>query len=449
MKSSNWNIDSWKEFPVAQQPTYPDPAAYEAVLEELRRQPPLVFAGEVRQLKAGLARVSRGEAFLLQGGDCAEEFNQYHGKNIRQKLRILLQMSVVLVYGTLKPIVKVGRIAGQYAKPRSKPTEMVNGVELPSFRGDSVNRLEATLESRTPDPSRMLRAFHQSASTLNLLRAFTHGGYADLSMVSAWNQDFVKSSHLWNDYEEISNAIHRNLKFIEACGIDSKRFPQLHQVDLFTSHEGLLLGYEAALSRVDSLTQQWYNVGAHMLWVGDRTRQLDGAHIEYFRGIKNPVGMKVGPSLDGEELIKLIEKLNPKNEEGRLVLISRFGADRIEQQLPPMVRKVKESGYHVVWACDPMHGNTYTSDSGYKTRHFTHILSELKSFFAVHKAEGTIPGGVHFELTGEHVTECIGGSEDIKDKDLTNAYETACDPRLNAKQSLEMAFLIAKMLKDE
>ncbi len=444
---SEWQIDSWKEFEAAQQPDYPDQEHYESVISELKMQPPLVFAGEVRKLKTQLAMASRGEAFLLQGGDCAEEFNQYHGKNIREKLRILLQMAIVLTHGTLRPVVKVGRIAGQYAKPRSKPTEMVNGVEMPSFRGDMVNKFEPTIEARTPNPDRMLRAYHQSASTLNLLRAFTHGGYADLSMISAWNAEFVKNSPLGLHYEQMADDIQRNMAFIKACGIDSERFPQLHQVDLFTSHEGLLLGYESGLSRIDSLTEEWYNVGAHMIWIGDRTRQLDGAHVEYMRGIKNPVGIKVGPSTKVDILLKLIETLNPENEEGRLVLITRFGESKIEELFPPILRAVTKAGRSVVWASDPMHGNTFTSDSGYKTRRFEDILTELTRFFDIHGAEGTIPGGVHFELTGHNVTECIGGAEEIKDQDLKHCYETACDPRLNAKQSLEMAFLISKMIK--
>ena len=441
-----WHPDSWKDFPAQQLPEYPDQRAYEEVIAELRQQPPLVFAGEVRDLKERLALVARGEAFLLQGGDCAEEFSQNHGKNIREKLRILLQMAIVLVHGTLKPIVKVGRIAGQYAKPRSKPYEVVGGVEMHSYKGDMINRLEANVEARLPDPMRMLRAYHQSASTLNLLRAFTHGGYADLSLVSAWYQEFVRNSPLGVHYQEMADAIHRNLEFIKACGIDSSRFPQLHQVDLFTSHEGLLLGYESALTRVDSLTQEWYNVGAHMVWIGDRTRQLDGAHVEYMRGIRNPIGMKVGPTCDVDSLCRLIDALNPTNEEGRLVLIARFGADKIDKLYPPILRHVTEKGYNVVWSTDPMHGNTFKSDSGYKTRHFEDILTELTHFFEIHKAEGTIPGGVHFELTGDNVTECIGGAEDIKDHELVHCYETACDPRLNAKQSLEVAFQIAKMI---
>jgi len=441
-----WHPDSWKEFPAQQLPEYPDEQAYEAVIAELRQQPPLVFAGEVRDLKERLAKVARGEAFLLQGGDCAEEFSQNHGKNIREKLRILLQMAIVLVHGTLKPIVKVGRIAGQYAKPRSKPMEIVDGVEMHSYKGDMINRLEPTVEARIPDPNRMLRAYHQSASTLNLLRAFTHGGYADLSMVSAWNQEFVRTSPLGVHYQEMADAIQRNLEFIKACGIDSARFPQLHQVDLFTSHEGLLLGYESALTRVDSLTNEWYNCGAHLVWIGDRTRQLDGAHLEYMRGIRNPIGLKVGPTSDPDTLSKVLEKLNPTNEEGKIVLITRFGADKIDKLFPPILRHVTDRGFNVVWSTDPMHGNTYKSESGLKTRHFEKILHELTQFFQIHKAEGTVPGGVHFELTGDNVTECIGGAEDIKDHELVHAYETACDPRLNAKQSLEVAFKITQMI---
>ncbi len=441
-----WDIDSWKKFEVKQQPNYPDQVALEAVLEELRRQPPLVFAGEVRELKRVLGMVGRGEAFLLQGGDCAETFHQLHGKKIREKLRILLQMAIVLTHGALKPIVKVGRIAGQYAKPRSSDTEMVNGVELPSFRGDSVNGFEPTLEARTPDPNRMLRAYYQSASTINLLRAFTHGGYADLSMVNAWNQDYLKTSALGRHYQETANAIHRHLEFMKACGIDSQRFPQLHQIDLYTSHEALLLGYESALSRIDSLTNDWYNVGAHMIWIGERTRDLDGAHVEYMRGIRNPIGIKIGPTCSPDMLMDLIDRLNPVNEEGRLVLITRMGANKIREILPNLVRTVKQEGRSLIWSCDPMHGNTYKANSGVKTRHFEEILNELTGFFEVHRAEGTIPGGVHFELTGDNVTECIGGAEDIRDEELTDYYETACDPRLNAKQSLEMAFKIAELL---
>ena len=445
--TQEWTRDSWTQFDAKQQPDYPDPVGFDHVLAELRNQPPLVFSGEVRDLQDKLACAGRGEMFLLQGGDCAEEFNLNHAKNIREKLRILLQMAIILTHGALKPVVKVGRIAGQYAKPRSKPTEMVNGEELPSYRGDSVNGLSPNLATRTPDPQRLLRAYHQSASTLNLLRAFTHGGYADLSMVNAWNLDFVKNSALADDYEKVAIDIHNTLRFIKACGIDSSRFSQLHQVDLYTSHEALLLGYETALTRRDSITDEWYNVGAHMVWIGDRTRQLDGAHVEYMRGIKNPIGLKVGPSISEDELARLIEKLNPTNTEGRLVLIARFGKDLVGKRLPTLVRMVRDEGFKVVWSCDPMHGNTYKAESGFKTRNFSHILRELELFFKIHKAEGTIPGGVHFELTGNDVTECIGGAENIKDEELVHSYLTACDPRLNAKQSLEMAFRIAEMLR--
>ncbi|CAM2068344.1 3-deoxy-7-phosphoheptulonate synthase class II [Sulfidibacter corallicola] len=445
----DWHLDSWRDFAAAQQPEYPDPKEVEAVLAELRQQPPLVFAGECRKLKAKLARVAAGEAFLLQGGDCAEQFSQNHAKIIREKLRILLQMAVVLTYGSLKPVVKVGRIAGQYAKPRSSPTERIGGVEMASYKGDSVNSFEPTPQERMPDPNRLLRAYHQSASTLNLLRAFTHGGYADLNMVNAWNLQFVKNSPLGLDYEDLATEIHRTLKFIEACGIDSRRFPQLNQVDLYTSHEGLLLGYESALTRCDSLTGDWYNVGAHMVWIGDRTRQLDGAHVEYFRGINNPIGLKVGPTTDGPTLVELIKVLNPENEAGRLVLITRFGAAKIEELLPPLIRVVKDNGFQVVWCCDPMHGNTYKADTGHKTRHFSDILQELTLFFAIHRQEGTVPGGVHFELTGANVTECLGGAADLKEEHLAESYETACDPRLNAAQSLEMAFKIAHMLRQD
>ncbi|CAM2009013.1 class II 3-deoxy-7-phosphoheptulonate synthase [Acanthopleuribacter pedis] len=447
--SNQWHLDSWRDFPAAQQPEYPDLKEVEQVLAELRQQPPLVFAGECRKLKKKLADVAVGKAFLLQGGDCAEQFSQNHAKIIREKLRIILQMAVVLTYGSLKPVVKVGRIAGQYAKPRSKPMERVNGVEMASYKGDSINSVEADFDARVPDPQRMLRAYHQSASTLNLLRAFTHGGYADLNMVNAWNLQFVKNSPLGQHYEDLATEIHRTLKFIEACGIDSRRFPQLNQVDLYTSHEGLVLGFEAALTRCDSLTQNWYNVGAHMVWIGDRTRQLDGAHVEYFRGINNPIGMKVGPSCSADELMKLIDALNPNNEAGRLVLITRFGASKIERMLPKLIRKVKENGRKVVWTCDPMHGNTFNADTGHKTRRFSDILQELTLFFKLHRAEGTVPGGVHFELTGDNVTECLGGVEDLKEEHLANAYETACDPRLNAAQSLEMAFKIAEMLRED
>ena len=446
---NKWRVNSWKNFPAAQQPEYPDKELLEIAVNDLKQQPPLVFAGEVRSLKKHLADACRGEAFILQGGDCAEEFRMAGANAIRDKLKILLQMSVALTFGTLKPVVKIGRIAGQYAKPRSRSTEFIDGVEVPMYRGDAVNKLGPTLEDRIPDPNRLLRAYYQSASTINLLRAFTHGGFADLSRVNAWNIDFVKHSRSGHEYQQIGNEISRALRFMKACGVESEVLTQLHQVDLYTSHEALLLDYESALTREDSFTHDWYNCSAHMLWVGDRTRQLDGAHLEYLSGIENPIGIKLGPSLKPEELPELAFKLNPNNEQGKLVFITRFGCEKIEKCLPALIRKAEEEGIQTIWSCDPMHGNTFMSPTGYKTRHFDHILKELTQFFEIHKAEGSIPGGVHFELTGENVTECLGGADNIRDEELGGSYETACDPRLNAQQSLEMAFIISKMLQED
>lgn len=447
MTQEAWAIDSWKQLKAEQQPEWPDATLHRTVLEEIRNQPPLVFAGEVRDLKRQLAQAASGEAFLLQAGDCAEEFQGAHGRNIREKLKILLQMSVVLTYGSLSPVVKLGRIAGQYSKPRSKPTEDINGQTLPSYRGDSVNANTPTIQARRPDSNRLLRAYHQSAATLNLLRAFTHGGFADLGRVHSWNLDFVRNSPLGHKYEAMAEEITRALAFMRACGIDSARFPQLHQVDLYTSHEALLLDYEAALSRVDSLTGDWYNCSAHFLWIGERTRQVEGAHVEYFRGIRNPIGVKVGPSCDPDTLLALADRLDPGHEPGRLTFITRFGAERIAACLPPLLRACVREGRQVLWSCDPMHGNTFTTANGYKTRHFEKILEELDSFFAIHFAEGSHPGGVHLELTGDHVTECLGGVEDITDEELPYRYNTACDPRLNAKQGLELALHICDILK--
>jgi len=443
-----WNVDSWKNYNAAQQPAWPDREILERAVQDLKSQPPLVFAGEVRSLKQSLADVCEGKAFLLQGGDCAEEFRASGATPIQQKLRILLQMSVALTFGALKPVVKIGRIAGQYAKPRSRTHETVDGKEIPMYRGDAVNKIEPTLEARTPDPERMVRAYYQSASTINLLRAFTHGGFADLSRVNAWNVDFVKNSKLGHEYEQIAHEITRALSFMKACGLESNHLTQLHQVDLYTSHEALLLDYEGALTRKDSFTGGWYNCSAHMLWVGDRTRQLDGAHIEYLTGIENPVGVKLGPSFSPDELAPLVNELNPRNEPGKLMLITRFGADKVEDHLGDLIHRVKKEGFEVVWSCDPMHGNTFMSPTGYKTRHFDQILSELKGFFSIHKSQGTVPGGIHFELTGENVTECVGGADNIQYEELAGSYHTACDPRLNAKQSLQMAFIISKMLKE-
>lgn len=443
-----WDVYSWKKYHAAQQPEWPDEASLELAIQDLRQQPPLVFAGEVRSLKRQLAEACEGNVFVLQGGDCAEEFKTSGADPIKQKLKIILQMSVALTFGTLKPVLKIGRIAGQYAKPRSRPTETVNGVELPIYRGDAVNKIEPTLQARTPDPKRMLRAYQQSASTINLLRAFTHGGFADLRRVNAWNVDFVKNSKLGHEYQQIADEITRALSFMKAFGLESKHYKQLYQVDLFTSHEALLLEYESALTRQDSLTGDWYNCSAHMLWVGDRTRQLDGAHVEYLSGIKNPVGVKLGPSFNPDELAPLINELNPHNEPGKIMLITRFGANKIRDLLPALIHRVKKGGFEVVWSCDPMHGNTFMSPTGYKTRHFNQILKELKEFFSIHRQENTIPGGIHFEFTGDNVTECVGGSDNIQYDELAKGYLTACDPRLNATQSLEMAFIISKMLQE-
>jgi 3-deoxy-7-phosphoheptulonate synthase len=443
-----WFPQSYLQFPAQQQPVWPDPTAYDEALATLRKQPPLVFAGEVRQLKQLLAEVGQGKAFLLQGGDCAEEFDRSGAKDIREKLKILLQMAVVLTFGLKKPVVKLGRIAGQFAKPRSKDTETIDGVTMSAYRGDAVNQSKPTPEARTPDPQRMIRAYFQSAATLNLLRAFTHGGFADLRRVHSWNVDFLDGSPLGEEYRMIAREITSALDFMESCGLSSAQLAQLHQVDLFTSHEALLLGYEEALTRTDSITGQWYNCSAHLLWIGDRTRQLEGAHLEFLRGVENPIGIKLGPGFSPVELPRLIENLNPKNEEGKILLITRFGAEGISEHLPPLLDLVNSQEYQVVWSCDPMHGNTYLTPNGFKTRHFNDILKELTEFFRLHEAFGTIPGGIHFELTGEWVTECLGGADNIETTELSRSYETACDPRLNARQSLEIAFIITKMLKE-
>ena len=444
-----WTPDSWREFPILQQPDWPDAAALGAVEETLKGYPPLVFAGEARRLKAQLGEVAEGRAFLLQGGDCAESFAEFTADNIRDTFRVMLQMAVVLTYGANRPVVKVGRMAGQFVKPRSGDTETVDGVTLPSYRGDMVNAIEFTPEARTPDADRMLRGYAQSASTLNLLRAFAQGGYADLHQVHRWNLGFVTRSPLGERYREIADRIGDALDFMAACGITSENSPQLATTDFYTSHEALLLPYERALTRVDSTTGEWYDCSAHMLWVGDRTRQIDGAHVEFLRGIGNPIGMKVGPTLEADEMIRLIDVLNPENEPGRLTLISRMGADNVETKLTPLVRRIQGEGRSVVWACDPMHGNTVKSSTGYKTRAVDRILAEVRGFFAVHQAEGSYAGGVHFEMTGQDVTECIGGAQEITEHSLSDRYHTHCDPRLNASQALELAFLIAESLKKE
>lgn len=445
--TQDWSIDGWRARPVEQQPDYPDAMALAQVETRLRTYPPLVFAGEARNLKRALADVSAGKAFLLQGGDCAESFAEFHPDNIRDTFRVLLQMSVVLAFGGSLPVVKVGRIAGQFAKPRSASTEEQGGVSLPSYRGDIVNGIEFDEKARVADPARLLQAYAQSASTLNLIRAFSHGGYSALRRVHGWNLGFVADSPQGERYRALANRITESLDFMEACGLTAETTPVLRETDFYTSHEALLLGYEQALTRIDSTSGDWYDTSAHFLWIGDRTRQLDGAHVEFLRGIGNPIGIKAGPSLDTDEALRLIERLNPENEPGRLTIICRMGADKVGDRLPPLVRRVDAAGMNVVWSCDPMHANTIKSSTGYKTRRFDMILSEVRDFFAVHDAEGTYAGGVHFEMTGRDVTECLGGAQEITEEGLADRYHTHCDPRLNASQSLELAFLLADMLK--
>ncbi len=444
--TKNWSKSSWHDYPVLQQPNWPDEATLNEVLQSISRLPPLVFAGEIRDLKASLARAVHGEAFLLQGGDCSEEFNRCTAPNIRDTLKILLQMAVTLTYAGGKPVVKVGRIAGQYAKPRSSDTEMVDGVELPSYRGDMANAVEPDPQARIPDPQRLMQGYNMSAATLNLLRAFTRGGFGALHRVQAWNQEFVKRSPMGRSYERLAKQISQALDFMQTIGIDTEA-PQLKQAQFFTSHEALFLGYEEALTREDSLDGGWYDCSGHMLWIGDRTRQIDGAHIEFLRGVLNPLGMKVGPKHDIDDILRIIERLNPENEAGRMTLIARFGAKGVEKYLPPLIRAINNEGMNVVWSCDPMHANIRKTEGGRKTRSFDDILSELQCFFELHWAEGTVPGGVHFELTGDDVTECTGGAHELSDEQLGQNYLTTCDPRLNAEQSLEMAFRIAEMIR--
>jgi len=447
--AEKWTPSSWRQKPVKQVPDYPRPEAVAEVEARLQRFPPLVFAGEARRLRAVLADVADGHGFLLQGGDCAESFAEFHPNNIRDLFRVLLQMSVVLTYGAACPVVKVGRLAGQFAKPRSADTETVDGVTLPAYRGDSVNGMEFTAEARAADPERLAQSYFQSAATLNLLRAFAQGGYADLHKVHQWNLGFVADSPAGARYQDMANRLDETLAFMAACGLTSETTPQIRETDFFTSHEALLLNYEQAMTRVDSTTGNWYDTSAHMLWVGERTRDLDGAHVEFLRGIGNPVGVKIGPNATPDDLLRLCDRLNPANEPGRLTVITRFGADAVERLLPPFLRAVKREGRVVVWACDPMHGNTVKSTTGFKTRHFDRILAEVLGFFAAHRAEGTHAGGVHFELTGQDVTECVGGAQAITEELLGSRYHTHCDPRLNAKQALELAFLLAEMLKEE
>ena len=447
--NAKWTPETWRNLPVMQVPDYPDAAKLMAVEARLAGFPPLVFAGEARKLKKKLARVSEGKGFLLQGGDCAESFAEHSADNIRDFFRVFLQMAVVLTFGAGVPIVKVGRIAGQFAKPRSSPTETISGIEYPIYRGDIVNEAEATVAGRVPDPERQIMAYRQSAATLNLLRAFAQGGYANLEHVHKWTLGSLKDSPASAQYQELADRITETLNFMRACGITAETAPQLRSTDFFTSHEALLLGYEQAMTRVDSTSGDYYATSGHMLWIGDRTRQPDHAHVEFARGIKNPIGLKCGPSLKPDELIRLIDILNPENEPGRLTLIARFGADNVGKHLPEMIRAVKREGRVVVWSCDPMHGNTIKSTSGYKTRTFDSILKEVRDFMAVHRAEGTHAGGIHVEMTGKDVTECTGGLRALRDEDLNDRYHTFCDPRLNAAQALELAFLVADELKKE
>jgi 3-deoxy-7-phosphoheptulonate synthase len=444
MTVNGWQPGSWREMPIRQVPDYPDAAKLKAMEAKLAGFPPLVFAGEARRLRKALADAGQGRAFILQGGDCAEGFPDFNANTIRDTFRVLLQMAVVLTFGGGLPVVKLGRMAGQFAKPRSSDTETVEGVTLPSYRGDIINGPDFTAEARLPDPARMEFAYMQSAGTLNLLRAFATGGYADLHEVHRWNLDFVSRSPLVDRYRDLASRIDETLRFMGACGMSEA--PQVRETDFYTSHESLLLPYEEALTRVDSTTGDWYACSAHFLWIGDRTRQPDGAHVEFLRGVKNPLGLKVGPTTDASELVKLTEILNPANEPGRLTLISRMGAQKVAEKLPPLLRAIRDAGREVVWICDPMHGNTHTA-GGYKTRSFDAILSEVRGFFDAHQAAGTWPGGVHVEMTGRDVTECIGGAHRLTEADLAANYVTQCDPRLNAEQALELAFLVAEELK--
>ncbi len=445
---STWSPSSWREKPILQQPTYPDKAKLESVLSELRNYPPLVFAGEARSLKEQLSNVAQGKAFLLQGGDCAESFSEFHADNIRDTFKALMQMAVVMTYAGGLPVVKVGRLGGQFAKPRSSDVETLDGVTLNSYRGDIINGIEFTEKARVPDPERMIKAYNQATATQNLLRAFASGGLADLHQVSKWNLDFAHQSEVGAKYEKLAEDIEKSLQFMEACGVTSKTYRTLRETDFFTSHEALLLPYEEAFTRKDSITGDWYNVAAHMVWIGDRTRQLDGAHVEYMKGIKNPIGIKAGPSMEPDDLVRLAQAVNPDNEAGRLNIIVRMGANKVGEHMPQLIRAIEREGLNVVWSCDPMHGNTIKSSNNYKTRPVDDILTEMKQFFQVHKSEGTFGGGVHLEMTGKNVTECIGGSFAVTEEDLSSRYHTHCDPRLNADQSLELAFLIADSLKD-
>ena len=443
-----WTPDSWKKKKALHQPNYIDKKKLDIAIKKMKKLPPLVFAGEVRSLKNELAKCVDGKGFLLQAGDCAESFAEFHPNYIRDTFRVIMQMAVVLSFASGVPVTKVGRLAGQFAKPRSSPIEEKDGVKLPSYLGDMINGIEFNENSRVPDPDRMLQAYNQAASTQNLLRAFAYGGYADLSTIQNWNLDFVKKSKQGSNFKIVADRISECLRFIDACGINNENVRQLSETSFFISHEALLLPYETAFTRVDSTTGDWYDVSAHMVWIGDRTRQLNGAHVEFCKGISNPIGIKVGPTSDKVELLKVIKTLNPKNEKGKIVLIVRMGSKLIDKLLPPILEKIKSANVNVVWSCDPMHANIEKSKSGFKTRNFNNILNEVKSFFKLHKKSGTYAGGIHLEMTGQNVTECIGGLQKISDKDLSSRYHTHCDPRLNASQSLELAFTMANYLKN-
>ena len=444
-----WQPNSWRSFPIQQVPQYPDLDRLNAVEKIISGRPPLVFAGEAQSLRDRLGSVARGEAFLLQGGDCAESFAEFSANNIRDSFKVMLQMAVVLTYGASMPVIKIGRMAGQFAKPRSAPTEVIDGVELPSYRGDMINGPAFTEDERIPDPRRLLRVYEQSASTLNLLRAFAQGGLADLTKVHSWVADFLKDTPQTQRFEALAERIEESLNFMKACGVTAATARPLAETELYTSHEALLLGFEEAMTRRDTITDEkgWYDTSAHLLWIGDRTRQPDGAHVEYMRGISNPIGLKCGPSLDPDELLRLIDILNPSNQAGRLTLIVRMGAEKVRRGLPPLLRAVKAHGANVVWCCDPMHGNTIKASSGYKTRRVDDVMSEVTGFFDAHDEIGTYPGGVHFEMTGQNVTECVGGVVDVTEANLGDRYHTHCDPRLNGAQALELAFLLADLLK--
>lgn len=445
---TTWTPSSWRNKPAKHIPDdYPNPAHLDEVEATLSGYPPLVFAGEVRRLKKHLGNVAMGKAFLMQGGDCAESFREFHPDNLRDMFRVMMQMAVVLTYGGGKPVIKVGRIAGQFAKPRSSPVETIDGITLPSYRGDNINGMEFTSESRMPDPERLLKAYGQAASTLNLLRAFSTGGYANLRNIHKWTLGYVKDSPQTQRYSDLCDKISDAMDFMQACGVTPESTPQMASTEYYTSHEGLLLGYEQAMTRIDSTSGRWYDTSAHMLWIGNRTRDLDGAHIEFCKGIENPIAVKIGPELEANELLRLLDALNPANEAGRITLIARYGHEQVAKELPQLARAIKREGRNVVWSCDPMHGNTLKTDSGYKTRPFDRILAEVKNFMRVLHAEDCWPGGVHFEMTGQNVTECIGGAKAVREEDLSSRYHTHCDPRLNADQALELAFLIAEELR--